>query len=166
MQISFSIDKKLVLLVIIVSTITLLITAYLSFNYAEQILIERANDLLLGESTVRVNAVKLLFESRIEQNQILANDPMIKILVKELSETPENEFDEVRENKRGDFLTKVQGVKFNEAYPKRKLLPLDNFEVPVISYHDLVVVKMLAGRPQDVADVDVLQKINKDKFNN
>jgi class 3 adenylate cyclase len=108
LQISFSIDKKLVLLVIIVSTITLLITAYLSFNYAEQILIERANDLLLGESTVRGNAVKLLFESRIEQNQILANDPMIKILVKELSQTPENEFDEVRENKRRDFLTQVQ----------------------------------------------------------
>jgi hypothetical protein len=63
-----------------------------------------------------------------------------------------------------DFLTKVQGVKFNEAYPKRKLLPLNNFEVPVISYHDLVVVKMIAGRPQDVADVDVLQKINKDKL--
>lgn len=62
-----------------------------------------------------------------------------------------------------DFLTKVQGVKFNEAYPKRKLLPLNNFEVPVISYHDLVVVKMIAGRPQDVADVDVLQKINKNK---
>jgi hypothetical protein len=60
-----------------------------------------------------------------------------------------------------DFLTKVQGVKFNEAYPKRKLLPLNNFEVPVISYHDLVVVKMIAGRPQDIADVDVLQKINK-----
>lgn len=98
----------MVFLVIIVSTITLLITAYLSFNYAEQILIEKANDLLLGESTVRGNSVKLLFESRIEQNQILANDPMIKILVKELSQTPENEFDQVRENKRRDFLTQVQ----------------------------------------------------------
>jgi class 3 adenylate cyclase len=91
-----------------VSIVTLLITAYLSFNYAEQILIERANDLLLGESTVRGNSVRLLFESRIEQNQILANDPMIKILVTELSQTPENEFDQVRENKRRDFLTQVQ----------------------------------------------------------
>lgn len=108
MQISFSIDKKLILLVITVSIITLLITAYLSFNYAEQILIERANDLLLGESTVRGNTIRLLFESRIEQNQILANDPMIKILVTELSKTPENEFDKTRESKRRDFLTQIQ----------------------------------------------------------
>jgi class 3 adenylate cyclase len=108
LQISFSIDKKLIFLVIIVSVITLLITAYLSFNYAEQILIERANDLLLGESTVRGNTIRLLFESRIDQNQILANDPMIKILVNELSQTSENEFDKVRESKRRDFLTQVQ----------------------------------------------------------
>ena len=81
MQVSFTIDKKLIFLVIIVSLITLSITAYLSFNYAEQILIERANDLLLGESTTRGNAVKLLYESRIDQNQIIANDPMIQILV-------------------------------------------------------------------------------------
>jgi hypothetical protein len=65
-----------------------------------------------------------------------------------------------------DFLTKVQGVKFNEAYAKRKQLPLMDFDVSVISYHDLVVIKMIAGRPQDVADVDVLQKINKNNHPN
>ena len=108
MKVSFSIDKKLILLVIIVSTITLLITAYLSFNYAEQILTERANDLLVGESTSRGSALRFLFESRIEQNKILANDPMIKILVTKLNQTPENEFDEVRESERRDFLTQIQ----------------------------------------------------------
>jgi len=108
LPISFSIDKKLILLVILVSVVTLSITAYLSYTYAEQILIERASDLLLGESTVRGNSLRLLFESRIEQNKILANDPMIKILVTELSETPDNEFDKVRESKRGDFLTQIQ----------------------------------------------------------
>jgi class 3 adenylate cyclase len=108
LQISFSIDKKLILLVIMVSVITLLITAYLSFNYAEQILIDRANNLLLGESTSRGNSIRLLFESRIEQNQILANDPMIKILVTELNEIPENDFDKARESKRRDFLTQIQ----------------------------------------------------------
>ncbi len=108
MQISFSIDKKLILIVIIVSTVTLLVTAYLSFSYAEQILIERANNLLLGESAARGNTLRLLFESRIEQNKILANDPMIKILVTKLSETPEDEFDKVRESKRRDFLTQIQ----------------------------------------------------------
>jgi len=108
LQISFSIDKKLILLVIIVSVVTLLITAYLSFSYAEQILIERANNLLFGESAVRGNTLRLLFESRIEQNQILANDPMIKILVTDLNQSTPKEFDELRESKRRDFLTQIQ----------------------------------------------------------
>ncbi|MBS3925224.1 MAG: HAMP domain-containing protein [Nitrosarchaeum sp.] len=108
MQISFSIDKKLIFLVIIVSVITLLVTAYLSFNYAEQILIERASDLLLGESATRGNAVRLLFESRIDQNQILANDPMIKILVNDLNQVSEADLNKEREIKRRDFLTQIQ----------------------------------------------------------
>jgi len=108
LQISFSIDKKLIFLVIIVSVITLLVTAYLSFNYAEQILIERASDLLLGESATRGNAVRLLFESRIDQNQILANDPMIKILVNDLNQVSEADLNKEREIKRRDFLTQIQ----------------------------------------------------------
>ncbi len=91
-----------------VSVITLLVTAYLSFNYGEQILREKANDLLIGESTSRGNAIRLLFESQIDQNQILANEPMIKILVNELNQIPENDFDKIRENKLGDFLTQIQ----------------------------------------------------------
>ncbi len=91
-----------------VSVITLLVTAYLSFNYGEQILREKANDLLIGESTSRGNAIRLLFESQINQNQILANEPMIKILVNELNQIPENDFDKIRENKLGDFLTQIQ----------------------------------------------------------
>jgi len=91
-----------------VSVITLLVTAYLSFNYGEQILREKANDLLIGESTARGNAIRLLFESQIDQNQILANESMIKTLVNELNQTPENEFDKIRENKLGDFLTQIQ----------------------------------------------------------
>ena len=62
----------------------------------------------LGESTTRGNSLRLLFESRIEQNQILANDPMIKILVAELNQIPEDQFDKTRESKRRDFLTQIQ----------------------------------------------------------
>ena len=81
MAISFSLDKKLILLVMSVSVIALSITAYLSFNYADQILKERQGEQLFGESRVRGDTLRLLFESRIEQNKILANDPMIRILV-------------------------------------------------------------------------------------
>jgi len=126
LQISFSIDKKLIFLVIIVSIITLLVTAYLSFNYAEQILIERASDLLLGESVTRGNAIRLLFESRIDQNQILANDPMIKILVNDLNQVSEDDLNKEREIKRRDFLTQIQAfqtlVGFSIGFEDAKII--------------------------------------------
>ena len=63
---------------------------------------------MLGESNTRGNAVKLLFESRIDQNQIIANDPMIKILVNELNQISEDNLDKAKETKRRDFLTQIQ----------------------------------------------------------
>lgn len=58
-----------------------------------------------------------------------------------------------------DFLTKVGGVTYEEAASKKASLPLKGRQVPVVHYHHLVTMKMLAGRPQDIADVEVLQKI-------
>ena len=91
-----------------VSIVTLSITAFLSFNYAEQILKERTGEQLFGESTIRGDTLRFLFESRIEQNQIIATDPMIKILVTDLNQTPEGELDNSIEGKRRDFLTQIQ----------------------------------------------------------
>ena len=108
MAISFSLDKKLIVLVMIVSVIALSITAYLSFNYADQILKERQGEQLFGESRVRGDTVRFLFESRIEQNKILANDPMIRILAEELIQTSDDEFEKIREETRRSFLTQVQ----------------------------------------------------------
>src|ERR1017187_5242650 len=65
--------------------------------------------------------------------------------------------------KRIDFLTKVYGLTYNEADEKKVLLPLKDQFVPVIDYHHLVIVKMFAGRPQDKADIDILQKIRNNK---
>ena len=108
MSISFNLGKKLIFLVLIVSIVTLSITAFLSFNYADQILKERAGDQLLGESTVRGDTLRLLFESRIEQNNILASDPMIQLLVSEMNQISENELKEFKESNRRDFLIQVQ----------------------------------------------------------
>ena len=68
----------------IASVIALSIIGLLSFNYADQILKERAGEQLLGESTIRGNTLRLLFESRIEQNNMLASDPMIQLLIVEM----------------------------------------------------------------------------------
>ena len=96
------------ILVMIVSVVALSITGFLSFNYADEILIQRAGDQLLGESTVRGETIRLLFESRIEQNDILANDPMIQLLISEMNNVAHEEFKEVKEDNRRDFLIQVQ----------------------------------------------------------
>lgn len=92
----------------IVSVIALSITAYLSFTYADEILKQRQGEQLFGESRVRGETVRLLFESRIEQNKILANDPMIRILTAELNQVSDDNFEKIREEKRRSFLTQIQ----------------------------------------------------------
>ena len=89
----------------IVSIIALSITAFLSFNYAEQILKERTAEQLFGESTIRGDTLRILFESRIEQNQIITTDPMIQILVSELNQASEEDLQAAIEEKTPDFLS-------------------------------------------------------------
>ena len=91
-----------------VSVIALSIIGFFSFNYADQILKERAGDQLFGESTVRGDTIRLLFESRIEQNNILASDPMIQSLVSEMNQIPNNKLKEFQESNRRDFLIQIQ----------------------------------------------------------
>ena len=93
----------------IVSVVTISITGFLSFNYADQSLKERAENQLLGESTVRGETLRSLFESRVEQNNILTNNPRIQNLISEMNEVPENELKESKEVNRRDFLTQIQG---------------------------------------------------------
>ena len=92
----------------IVSIIALSITAFLSFNYAEQILKERTAEQLFGESTIRGDTLRILFESRIEQNQIITTDPMIQILVSELNQASEEDLQAAIEEKRRVFLAQIQ----------------------------------------------------------
>ena len=100
--------KKLIFLVMIVSVVALSIIGFLSFNYADQILLERIADQLFGESTIRGETLRLLFESRIEQNNILASDPMIQLLVAEMNQVQEDELKQYKEKNRRDFLIQIQ----------------------------------------------------------
>lgn len=52
-----------------------------------------------------------------------------------------------------DILTSIDGVEFEAAWDNRLMIDLDGVEVPFISRTDLIVNKLAAGRPQDVADV-------------
>jgi len=108
MSISFNLGKKLVLLVMLVTMTALGITSYMSIDYSSETLKERGGELLDGESSIRGESLISVFESRIEQNNILANDPMIQSLVLEMNEIPNNKLKEFQESNRRDFLIQVQ----------------------------------------------------------
>ncbi|MBT5201788.1 MAG: HAMP domain-containing protein [Thaumarchaeota archaeon] len=108
MSFTFNLGKKLILLVMVVSIVSLTITGFLSFNYADQILKERVGEQLFGESSIRGDTLRLLIESRIEQNNILANDPMIEILISEMNKVSEDKLKEKKDVTRKDFLIQVQ----------------------------------------------------------
>ena len=92
----------------IVSVSALSITAYLSFNYADEILRERTGDQLISESTVRGNSILFLLGTRIKETQVISTDPMIQLLVKEINNSDPDEIDSLIEEKRRDFLTQIQ----------------------------------------------------------
>jgi hypothetical protein len=57
-----------------------------------------------------------------------------------------------------EVLTEISGVTFEEAWPRRATLDLEGLTVAVIGRDDLLQNKRAAGRPQDLADVDVLER--------
>jgi len=60
-----------------------------------------------------------------------------------------------------DFLTRVQGVTWEEAMPAIRTFPLGETMIPVVSYQHLITMKMVSPRDRDKNDVEQLQKINK-----
>jgi hypothetical protein len=66
--------------------------------------------------------------------------------------------------RRIDILTKISGVDFEHAWPRRveaEFAP--GLRCSVIALPDLIVNKRAAGRPQDVADVDALERLQRSK---
>lgn len=61
-----------------------------------------------------------------------------------------------------DVITKISGVSFKRAWPRRVEASFDKDLVcPVIGLEDLLVNKRASGRPQDLADVDALERLSK-----
>ena len=97
---------------IAVSAIALVTTAILSFNFAQNTLKEGVENQLVSESTIRGEAIRTLFYTRINDMQILATAPMVHNLVNELNNLhDEPDFNlKVKEKKR-DFLTEVKAFR-------------------------------------------------------
>ena len=107
--IPLTLDKKLVTLVILVSLVGIGVTIGLSFHYSNIILEDRIRDQLLGESTIRGDAIRSLFNSKLQQIQVIGTDPMIRNLINELNAMEdETILNEKLSEKRIDFLIQIQ----------------------------------------------------------
>ena len=62
-----------------------------------------------------------------------------------------------------DFLTRINGVEFDDAFVNAKLFPLKNEKVPIINYHHLILSKISNDGAKDKADVEELKWINQFK---
>ena len=70
---------------LLVSVTALFVTAFLSFNYAEQILIERIGEQLISESSIRGDAVADILDTRVKEIKVLSRDRLIQNLVQEIN---------------------------------------------------------------------------------
>ena len=59
---------------------------------------------------------------------------------------------------RMDILMSITGVEFEEAWPRRVEVSIEDFVIPFIAKADLIIAKRAAGRPQDLIDADLLEQ--------
>ncbi|MEA2012429.1 MAG: DUF6036 family nucleotidyltransferase [Verrucomicrobiota bacterium] len=57
-----------------------------------------------------------------------------------------------------DIITNVNGVDFSVLYENRKLFKIDDIELSLINLEDLKKIKKIAGRHQDLADIEALEE--------
>ncbi|MBK7690499.1 MAG: hypothetical protein IPJ31_05080 [Bacteroidetes bacterium] len=60
-----------------------------------------------------------------------------------------------------DFLPFIDQIDYEQADKNKEIGEMDDMLLPVIHLHDLVLSKMNTGRIKDQADIEELQKINK-----
>lgn len=61
---------------------------------------------------------------------------------------------------RVDLITSVTGLVFSEIFERSVPMVLSGLQINVISKGDLITLKTLAGRPQDLIDIEALKKAN------
>ena len=61
-----------------------------------------------------------------------------------------------------DILNDLDGVNFEEAWNNKKIVTFEHVPVNFIGYDELLIVKQKSGRSQDIADIELLKKRNKE----
>ena len=67
------------------------------------------------------------------------------------------------EPERVDCITYVSNVNFEEAFASKVIADIEEIQIPVIQYQHLIQSKISSERLKDRADVEELQKVNRDK---
>lgn len=78
-------------------------------------------------------------------------------------EEPENIIQLGYPPNRIDLLTTIDGVNFEDAFPNHELFETEDIKIKFIGIQDLIQNKKATGRLQDLADVEMLEKIMKKK---
>ncbi len=56
-----------------------------------------------------------------------------------------------------DIINQASGIDFDECYPRRELVKVEDVEISLISRKDLIINKRSSGRTQDLADAEKLE---------
>lgn len=86
--------------------------------------------------------------------QLIRQQDFTEVVIFHIGDIPE----------RIDFLTKLSGLNFQEAWEHRQFLHAQKHDVPVLHLDDLVANKLITNRLKDQADIAALQKIRNRKF--
>lgn len=62
-----------------------------------------------------------------------------------------------------DILNEMDGVSFYEAWQNKRRVAYESVEINFIGYNELLILKQLAGRSQDLTDIKKLEERNKHK---
>ena len=82
----------------------------------------------------------------------------IPYMFKESFMTPNNVVQLGEPPDRIDILTSVNGVTFQESYPQKETVLIDDLEVDFIDFQSLIKTKTGTGRARDAGDIEDLQK--------
>jgi len=63
-----------------------------------------------------------------------------------------------RRHLRIDFLRRVTGVEFDDAWPRRVMVDWEGVSIPILGMDDLIAAKRAAGRDRDLLDVKNLER--------
>lgn len=62
-----------------------------------------------------------------------------------------------------DILNEMDGVSFSLAWQNKRGVVYESVEINFIGYNELLILKQLAGRSQDLTDIKKLEERNKNK---